>query len=76
MPMASFQRSVREICDSWNVAFRWERTSLLTLQEATKDWLIEFFQDTMLMVAHAYRVTIIKKDIQTLIRVRHRYGDT
>ena len=74
MPMAPFQRIVREICDYWNVAFRWERTALLTLQEAIEDWLIEFlFSSAMLVVAHVHRVTIIKKDIQTLVRVRHIY---
>ena len=43
MPMAPFQRLVREICDSWGIGFKWTRIGLLTLQEATKDFLIEFF---------------------------------
>ena len=74
MTMAPFQRLVREICDNWGVRFRWSKTGLLTLQEAAEDFLIEFFQDTMLVAAHAHKVTIMKKHINTLVRIRYIYG--
>lgn len=73
IPRAPFQRLIRQICDTWKSDARWERTAILCLQEAAEDYLVEYFQDSMLMAAHAHRVTIMNKDMETLKRVRWRY---
>ena len=73
IPKAPFQRVVKESCDSWQIGFRWNRTTILVLQEMAKDYLEKFFEDAMLVAAHAHRVTLMAKDFNTLARVRWRY---
>ena len=73
IPKAPFQRVVKEICDSWHLGFRWNRTAILSLKEMAEDYLEKFFEDAMLVATHAHRVTLMAKDFNTLARVRWRY---
>ena len=73
IPKAPFQRLVRETCENWQIGFRWNRTAILMLQEMAEDYLLKFFEDAMLVAAHAHRVTLMAKDLNTLARVRYRY---
>ena len=73
IPKAPFQSVVKETCDSWQIGFRWNRTAILVLQEMAEDYLEKFFEDAMLVAAHAHRVTLMAKDFNTLARARYRY---
>lgn len=45
---------------------QWTVSALLCLQAITKDWLIKFFEDAYVLVAHAHRVTIMPRDFDNL----------
>ncbi|MCO5582834.1 hypothetical protein L7F22_036734 [Adiantum nelumboides] len=64
----------RSICEKacWD-SKRWKVVALMAFQEATEDFLLEYFSDMTIVAAHAHRVTIMDKDIETLKRVRWRY---
>ena len=53
-----FERTVREICERWVIGMRWTTSMLMSLQEFTEDFMIEFFEDAYLLVGHAHRLTI------------------
>ena len=74
IPKLPFQRLCREICDERKIGVRWQRVALECLQEATEDFLIEFFQDAYICAAHAKRVTLMDKDFVVLRRLRFRYS--
>ena len=46
---------------------------MFCLQEATEDWMIEFFLDSYVLAAHAHRVTVMNKDFFNLAALRFRY---
>ncbi|MCO5605945.1 hypothetical protein L7F22_060131 [Adiantum nelumboides] len=48
-------------------------TAIACLQEACEDYLIEYFNDTVILAAHAHRVTIMPKDMTSLSMLRHCY---
>ena len=73
IPRLPFQRLVREVCDEWRIGFCWTAFALLCLQEISEDWLIEFFEDSYLLAAHAHRLTIMQRDYEILRRLRYRY---
>ena len=73
IPKLPLQRLLREICNNWKLGLRWKSSALLCLQEAAEDFLIEIFNDTCLLAAHAKRVTVMVQDVGTLKRVRWRY---
>ena len=49
------------------------RSAILSLQELAEDYLEKYFEDAMLVAAHAHRVTLMAKDFNTLSKVRWRY---
>ena len=66
-----FARLVREIqASEQKVAYRWQGTALLALQEAAEAHLIGLFEDCNLCAMHGKRVTIMPKDIQLARRIR------
>ena len=70
---APFQRLVRELLDDVQATIEVERctgSSILALQEAAKAHLVGVKEDTILVVLHAKRVTIMPKDIQLARRIR------
>jgi len=66
-----FARLVREIQMSMSrVAFRWQGTAILALQEASEAHLVGLFEDANLCALHGKRVTIMPKDMQLARRIR------
>ena len=63
---APFTRLVREICLDVCVNeadIRWQSNAILTIQEASEQYLVRFFEDTNLCTIHANHVTIKAKDM-------------
>jgi len=52
------------------VAFRWQGTAILALQEAAEAHLVGLFEDANLCAIHGKRVTIMPKDLQLARRIR------
>ena len=68
-----FQRLVREVVQGLHNNWRIQSTALLALQEASEDYLVQLFEDSLLACLHAKRVTLQVKDMQLARRLR---GDT
>ena len=74
-----FQRLVRDHAqDIGNVVdpnetFRFTKSSILALQEATEAFVVELFEDANLAAIHAKRLTIQKKDLIFVQRVRNGF---
>ncbi|MCO5603596.1 hypothetical protein L7F22_057747 [Adiantum nelumboides] len=59
-PKLPFQKLVREICEAFSQGQkRWKVTALLALQEASEDFIMEYFNVLTVVVAHAHRGTIM-----------------
>jgi len=66
-----FARLVREIqVTMTRVAFRWQASAILALQEAAEAHLVGLFEDSNLCAIHGKRVTIMPKDMQLARRIR------
>jgi histone H3/H4 len=66
-----FARLVREIQQSMSkIAFRWQGSAILALQEAAEAHLVGLFEDSNLCALHAKRVTVMPKDMQLARRIR------
>lgn len=66
-----FQRVVREIAQDFkSEGFRFTKSSISALQEATEAYLVELFGDANLTTFHAKRVTVMPKDIQLARTIR------
>ena len=66
-----FARLVREIQMTMSrVAFRWQSSAVLALQEAAEAHLVGLFHDAQLCAAHGKRITVMPKDIQLARRIR------
>lgn len=65
-----FQRLVREIAQDFELNFRFQKTAVDALQEASEAFLVGLFEDTNLCALHAKRVTIMPKDMQLARRIR------
>ena len=52
------------------VAFRWQSSAVLALQEAAEAHLVGLFHDAQLCAAHGKRITVMPKDIQLARRIR------
>ena len=66
----SFQRVVRELCETIHSDIRFESQALLALQEAAESYLVGLFEDANLCTAHAKRITVRPQDIQLSRRIR------
>ena len=64
-----FQRLVREIAQDFKTDLRFQSAAILCLQEAAEAYLVGLFEDTNLCAIHAWRVTIMPKDIQLARRI-------
>ncbi|MCO5606614.1 hypothetical protein L7F22_060802 [Adiantum nelumboides] len=68
-----FQRLVREIYEAFlKGQKRWKLAVLLALQEASKDFMMEYFNDLIIVAAHAHQITVMDKDSNTVKRMRWR----
>ncbi|MCO5554870.1 hypothetical protein L7F22_008407 [Adiantum nelumboides] len=73
-PKLPFQRLVREICESFSQGYkRWKVFTLLALQEAFEEFIMEYFNDFTIVAAHAHQVTVMDKDSAIVKRMRWRY---
>ena len=52
------------------IAYRYHKSAILALQEASEAYLVKMFEDTNLCAIHAKRVTIMPKDISLVRRIR------
>ncbi|MCO5573812.1 hypothetical protein L7F22_027587 [Adiantum nelumboides] len=68
IPKLPFQRMVRSICEEacWDTK-RWKVVALMALQEATEDFLLEYFSDMTIIAAHAHRVAVMDKDRRWIV---------
>ena len=53
--------------------FRWQLLGLHCLQEAIEGYLIEMFLNYIVLVAHAYMVIIMPRDVQVLKWMRMKF---
>ena len=65
-----FQRLVREVIQGMHFDWRIQSTALLALQEASEDYLVNLFEDSLLACIHAKRVTLQVKDMKLARRLR------
>ena len=65
-----FQRLVREVIQGLHFDWRIQSTALLALQEASEDYLVNLFEDSLLACIHAKRVTLQVKDMKLARRLR------
>ncbi|XP_076247043.1 histone H3.3 type c-like [Calliopsis andreniformis] len=75
IPKVPFTRIVRDIIlDLFprQGIMRIQALALEALQEATEAYLVQFFEDCMLLVHHANRITLTINDVYLLRRLRGR----
>ena len=68
-----FERFVREIAQDWSRCannYRFQRSAVLALQEASEAYLVGLFEDAYLCTLHAKRITCQPKDLQLARRIR------
>ena len=70
IPMAPFQRLVREIAQDFKTDLRFTSTAVLALQEAAEAYLCNLFFESQLCAIHGKRVTIMPVDMQLARRIR------
>ncbi|KAJ7861725.1 histone 3a [Mycena olivaceomarginata] len=58
IPKTSFQRLVKEIVKDYEPDLRFQSAALLVLQEATEDYLVSVFEETLCAAQHAHRNTM------------------
>ncbi|KAH7280162.1 hypothetical protein KP509_37G054000 [Ceratopteris richardii] len=49
------------------------RVALLCLQEAPKDFAIDFMNDAFLLATHCHRVTLMDKDYVVVSKLRYKF---
>ncbi|KAJ7321331.1 histone-fold-containing protein [Mycena albidolilacea] len=64
VPKTSFQRLVKEIAKDYQPDVRFQSSALLALQEATKDYLVAVFEDSMRVAQHAHCETMFVPSIR------------
>lgn len=71
LPLATFHRLVREICEEqFEETFRWTTDSLKALQTSAEDYMAGLFEDAYLCSMHCKRVTLLSQDLQLARRIR------
>ncbi|XP_033321701.2 uncharacterized protein LOC117217916 [Megalopta genalis] len=77
IPKGPFSRVVRDIISEMSSSpndIRVSSVALEALQEAVEAYLVQFFEDCILVAMHAKRVTLQVQDVRLLRRLRGR-GD-
>lgn len=64
-----FNRFVREISQDFKKDFRWTKSAIEGLQEASEAYLVDLFEWANLLALHRKRVTIGQKDVQFAKRI-------
>jgi len=61
---------VKSICAEMDLQVRFRSCALLALQEAAECYLFGLFEDAGYCAAHAKRVTLLKSDLNLVLRIR------
>ncbi|XP_043500814.1 histone H3.3-like [Polistes fuscatus] len=73
IPRASFLRLVREVfIELYSHIYRMQVIALEALQEALEMYMVQFFEDSLLLTSHAKRVTLQWEDMIMNRRLRGR----
>eukprot|EP00834_Sanchytrium_tribonematis_P007167 NODE_611_length_5423_cov_0.857250.p4 type:complete len:143 gc:universal NODE_611_length_5423_cov_0.857250:1876-1448(-) len=51
--------------------YRWQAGALMALQESAEAYLVTLFEDSMLCAIHSKRVTLMKRDLDLVRRLRY-----
>ena len=70
IPLAPFIRLEKEVGDDFKMDLRWQTQAIMALRDFAKMYLIGYFDDTNLAAIHAKRVTIMKRDMKLVGRLR------
>ena len=70
LPLAPFQRLVRQITSKIDGNLRFQSQAIVALQESTEAFITGLFEDAHLCAIHASRVTLMKKDLELARRIR------
>ncbi|CAI5463612.1 unnamed protein product, partial [Closterium sp. Yama58-4] len=66
-----FMRLCKEISHTYTTMdVRWTATAVLGLQEAAEAYLVNLFEDGLLLAIHSKRVTLMIRDIQLARRIK------
>lgn len=73
IPRAPFLRLVKETIQNrtGNQGFKVTETAVEALREASENLLTNIFEDSYLLSMHAKRVTLMPRDMQLLMRLKH-----
>ena len=76
IPLAPFQRLVKEITYDMKENFRFQSTAIDALREASESMLVNVFEDANMCSLHAKRITLFPTDMKLAIRIgRHQALD-
>ena len=70
IPMLTFQRYVREVCQDVAKEYRWQAIALYNLQVAAEAYVVGVLADTNLCTIHHKCMTIFPKDLHLARRLR------
>ncbi|KAJ7833047.1 hypothetical protein B0H14DRAFT_3871770 [Mycena olivaceomarginata] len=73
IPKTSFQRLVKEIAEDYQPDVRFQPSALVALQEATEDYLVSVFEDSIQVAQHTHQETIQPRDMVLVLTV---HGDS
>ncbi len=65
-----FNRIIREISDEIKPDLRWQLLAVQALHEISEMYVTNLFNDSNLVAIHAGRVTVDRKDLQLVRRLR------
>lgn len=71
IPLAPFERLVREIASNFKDDLRFQRSSILAIREAAELYLNNIFEGTGLLARHAKRKTITLKDMNLFMKTQN-----
>ncbi len=69
-PKISFERLVREVAQDFKNDLRFSADAKFLIQYATEAYLVELFEDALVIMWNSKRKTLFPKDLQTARRVR------
>uniref|UniRef100_A0A914PLT0 Histone H2A/H2B/H3 domain-containing protein n=1 Tax=Panagrolaimus davidi TaxID=227884 RepID=A0A914PLT0_9BILA len=76
VPLAPLFRVIKEILQTNHEGpYKIQAAAIQCLRIAAESYLVNFFEDANLLTQHAKRVTLMKKDFDTLLRLRKSWGD-
>ncbi|KAL0265990.1 UNVERIFIED_CONTAM: hypothetical protein PYX00_011707 [Menopon gallinae] len=71
-----FQRLVRNIAQQYKADVRFQGSALACVQESLETFLTYYFEMASACAVHARRVTILKRDLSLVDKIRGRFGNS